>query len=156
MKQFLKFGIVGVSNTVISYFLYIICLWIFQRKCIFQNIDYIVASVIAFLISVLWSFYWNNRFTFKRESGVHRSLIKALLKTYASYSVTGLFLHNMLLSVSVELIGIPKTIAYMLNLCVTIPLNFLLNKYWAFRDNTKWVWMEASMIHREGHRINEQ
>lgn len=137
MKQFLKFGIVGASNTVLSYLIYIICLWIFQRKGIFQNTDYVAASVIAFLISVLWSFYWNNRFTFKQESGTHRSLIKALLKTYASYSITGLFLHNILLSASVELIGIPKTMAYMLNLCVTIPLNFLLNKYWAFRDGTK-------------------
>ncbi len=137
MKQFLKFGMVGLSNTVLSYLLYIICIWIFQRNGLFQNADYIAASVIAFLISVLWSFYWNNRFTFKQESDTHRFLIKSLLKSYASYSITGLFLHNILLTVSVEIISIPKTIAYLLNLCVTIPLNFLLNKYWAFRDNTK-------------------
>ena len=66
MKQFLKFGMVGLSNTVLSYLLYIICIWIFQRNGLFQNADYIAASVIAFLISVIWSFYWNNRFTFKR------------------------------------------------------------------------------------------
>jgi len=35
----------------------------------------------------------------------------------------------------VEIAGIPETLAPILNLCITIPLNFLVNKYWTFKKS---------------------
>lgn len=74
MIQFIKFGIVGFSNTVISYVLYTGGLLLFRKLRIFGSIDYLAAQLIAFVISVLWSFYWNNRYVFKVEEGKKRSL----------------------------------------------------------------------------------
>lgn len=133
IKQFIKFGIVGLSNTVLSYVLYLVFLHVFEEKGLFNNYDYLISSILTFCICIVWTFYWNNRFTFKREDGEMRNLWKVFVKTAMSYSFTGLFLQNILLYVFVEWCGISKTIVPLINLIVTVPLNFLLNKYWAFQ-----------------------
>lgn len=131
--QFIKFGIVGVSNTLISYVIYLIALKGFQIMNILDKYDYIVAQVIAFILSVLWSFYWNNKYVFTLNKGESRSLFKSLMKTYVSYSFTGLFLNNVLLYLWVEMIGISEYIAPLLNLFISVPVNFVINKFWAYR-----------------------
>lgn len=132
VRQFIKFGIIGLSNTGLSYVLYLIFLKFFESGRIFLKYDYLISSVLTFCICTVWSFYWNNRFTFRKEAGEQRNLPKAFIRTVASYSLTGLFLHNILLYVFVEWFDISKVIVPLINLCVTVPLNFLLNKYWAF------------------------
>ena len=126
LVQFIKFGIVGLSNTVI-----------FQKKQWIPSIDYLVAQVIAFVLSVLWSFYWNNKYVFKQNEGQERNIFAALLKTYVSYAFTGLFLNSVLSFVWVEMIGLSKLIAPIINLLVSVPINFLMNKFWAFKSEIK-------------------
>lgn len=133
--QFVKFGIVGVSNTVISYVLYVASLAVFRKVGLCSGMDYIIASVIAFILSVLWSFYWNNRMVFRLEDGQERSPWKALLKTYISYSFTGLFLNNILLILWVQVFHVSELIAPIINLLISVPVNFVLNKFWAFSKN---------------------
>lgn len=130
--QFLKFGIVGVSNTLISYVLYSGSLLVFRELKIFPRSDYLIAQVIQFVLSVLWSFYWNNKKVFVLQEGEKRSMWQALLKTYISYSFTGLFLNSALLVLWIRVLGISEFIAPIINLLVSVPLNFIINKFWAF------------------------
>ncbi len=132
--QFVKFGIVGVSNTVISYVLYAGTLLILQKTYLFPKIDYLLAQVVAFALSVLWSFYWNNKMVFTVEEGANRIWWKALIKTYISYSFTGLFLNSILLVLWVKACGISEFIAPIINLLISVPVNFLINKFWAFKE----------------------
>lgn len=131
--QFVKFGIVGLSNTVIAYLIYSGLLILFEKMRWFPNADYLIASVISFVLSVLWSFYWNSRKVFVVKEGEERKLLPALIKTFISYSFTGLILSNILLVIWVKVFGISKFIAPLINLVVTIPLNFIINKFWAFK-----------------------
>ena len=131
-SEFIKFGLVGVSNTIVSYCLYALSLQIFLKLNLFPSTDYIIANIISFLLSVLWSFYWNNKYVFKLNEGEHRSIWKALLKTYVSYGFTGIILNNILLVLWVRVIGINKMIAPIINLIINIPINFFMNKLWAF------------------------
>lgn len=132
--QFIKFGLVGVTNTLLSYAIYLLVL--FLTKPLEVSWDIYVGSVLSFVLSVLWSFFLNNRLVFKAEKG-SRSLWKSLLKTYVSYGFTGIILANILLYVWVSVLGVPKTIAPAINLLITVPLNFILNKFWAFRTKKK-------------------
>ncbi len=132
MRQFIKFGLVGVSNTIVSYALYALILLVFELAHARFSFDYLVAQIVSFILSVLWSFYWNNRFVFTLQEGENRSLGKSLLKTYLVYSITGIFLSGVLLVVWIQVVGISEFLAPLLNLVITVPLNFLLNKYWAF------------------------
>lgn len=132
LTQFIKFGIVGVSNTVVSYVTNILVL--FVMKPVNVSWDYFVGNIVAFLLSVLWSFYWNNKYVFTLEEGKSRSIGKALLKTYISYGFTGIILNNILSWIWIGGIGISKYIAPIINLVVSVPINFFMNKLWAFRE----------------------
>ena len=125
--QFIKFGIVGLSNTIISYLIYALLVYL--------GLHYLIASIIAFFISVLNSFFWNSRYVFKKEDGAERSVLHALIKTFISYAFTGLILQNIFLFVFIDLLHISKYIAPLFILVVTVPLNFIMNKFWAFRQS---------------------
>lgn len=129
--QFIRFGIVGVSNTAVNYVVYAVSLSVMNSLSVFREHDYLIAQIIAFLLSVLWSFFLNRKFVFRQDST--SSFWGILLKTYASYAFSGLLVSSVLLAVWIEYLGIHKMIAPLLNLVITVPLNFFLNKYWAFR-----------------------
>ncbi|MDE6910849.1 MAG: GtrA family protein [Lachnospiraceae bacterium] len=132
--QFVKFGIVGLSNTVLSYILYVVGLLTFEKLGILSNSGYLVAQAIAFVISVLWSFFWNSKTVFILQKSREQSVLRALLKTFVSYSFTGLFLNSALLIVWVQMLHISEFIAPIINLLFSVPLNFLMNKFWTFRE----------------------
>ena len=117
-KEFLQFGLVGVSNTIISYLLYVVTLLLVSKSGV--KFDYIIANIVSWLLSVLWSFYWNNKFVFKKEEGEKRNIWAALFKTYVSYGFTGLILNNIL------------SVLWVSVLHISIPINFFMNKLWAF------------------------
>ena len=104
LLQFVKFGIVGVSNTIISYLLNIAVLLLLKPYNL--SWDYVVGNLVAFFLSVLWSFYWNNKYVFTLENGQKRSIGKTLFKTYLSYAFTGIVLNNILSYVWIELLHI--------------------------------------------------
>lgn len=133
--QFIKFCIVGVSNTLLSYAIYVLVVWSL-RNAHFPW-DYMVGNVVAFVLSVLWSFFWNNRYVFTDDSGGHRNIWKALLKTYMSYAFTGLILGNIEGYIFIDVCGISKYVAPFVGLVVNVPINFVMNKVWAFRSDIK-------------------
>jgi putative flippase GtrA len=146
LVQFVKFGMVGLSNTAIAYAIY--------SALVYMKMHYLIANVSAFAVSVLNSFLWNNKYVFKRRDNQERNLADTLLKTYVSYAVTGLALQSVLLIIFVDVLHISqyfapllgltkiavdtddmsKYLAQLLGLTVTVPLNFVLNKKWAFKS----------------------
>ncbi len=130
--QFVKFGIVGATNTAISYLLNIAVLFLMRPLNVAW--DFVAGNVVSFVLSVLWSFYWNNRFVFTAKKGEHRSLFGALLKAYISYGFTGIILNNILSWLWIHVMGISKFIAPLINLVISVPLNFVINKFWTFKD----------------------
>ena len=131
LVQFVKFGLVGVTNTAVSYVINILVLKLLQPYHL--SWDYVAGNVVAFVLSVLWSFYWNNKYVFRKGEGQKRNLGKALLKTYVAYGLTGIVLANVLSWVWINVFGISKYVAPLINLVISIPLNFIINKFWAFR-----------------------
>lgn len=128
LVQFVKFGIVGTANTLISYFVYLLFLKIVDEKY------YIFGNILGFFVSVLNAFYWNNKYVFKQNEEEKRSKLKAFIKVFVSYAATGLILSNILLVIFVNVFNISKAIGPLLVLLVTIPLNFIMNKIWAFKN----------------------
>lgn len=128
LLQFIKFAIIGFSNTLISYLVYV--------TGVYFGLHYLLASVMGFVISVLNSFYWNNKYVFRQEEG-ERNLWYTLAKTFLSYGATGLVLANILLYLWVDILHISEYLGPIINLMITVPLNFVLNKFWAFRITGK-------------------
>lgn len=134
VMQFIRFGIVGLSNTVVSYVIYVSVLLLLNKIALFDSYNYLVAQVVQFILSVLWSFFWNNKVVFKIGDNAQRNLWLSLLKTYLTYSFTGLFLNSLLLWFWIDVLKISEFIAPLINLIVSVPINFILNKFWAFKD----------------------
>ena len=134
LLQFIKFGIVGVSNTAISYGMEMLFFYVLlARSTMPQSAKVMLTSAAAFVVSVTNSYFWNNRYVFgngaKKRLAEHA---RAYFRTMLCYAVTGLALSPAIKMWLVGM-GVPFYAASLASLAVTIPLNFVLNKFWAFR-----------------------
>ena len=132
LGQFIKFCLVGATNTMLSYVLNLITLLFLKPFTI--PFDYVIANVVAFLLSVAWSFFWNSRFVFHTASIGRYGKLKMLLKTYAAYALTEVLLNNILSWIWIEKLSVSKYLPPLINLIVSVPVNFLINKFWAFKE----------------------
>lgn len=123
--QFFKFGLVGLSNTAVSMACYYVFLFIDPNL-------YMVGSIVGTVVSIANAFYWNDKYVFKDGQNDWKSKLKRLGKTYISYGGTSI-LSNVLLWIEVSFFAVNKSIAPIVNLIVTIPLNFIINKLWTFK-----------------------
>ena len=124
--QFMKFGMVGVSNTLISLGCY--------YALVYFGVNYLLANAVGFVVSVCNSYFWNSRFVFKDKK--EQSGLRAFFKVFCSYGVS-FCLSSVLMFVFVQLLGISEYLAPILRLAFTIPLNFVMNKLWAFKEKFK-------------------
>jgi putative flippase GtrA len=62
VRQFVKFGIVGVSNTVLTLAVYTVLLKVF-------GVWYLAASAIGFAVGTVNGFLWNRKWTFRGHVG---------------------------------------------------------------------------------------
>ncbi len=82
----------------------------------------------GFVVSVLNSYFWNSRFVFKKQD----EKTKTIIKTFLAYG-TNLAIGTGLLYVLVDVLSLSEYVAPILNLIVTIPLNYILNKFWVMK-----------------------
>jgi putative flippase GtrA len=153
--QFIKFGMVGAANTVVNLTIYMIC-------CHVIGTNVHIANATAFIISVFSAYLLQSRFVFKEDENCEKRVWwKALIKTYIAYSFTGLFLTELLLIFWLDLINLSQyltplavwlrnnlnfsmsevklaeTVVPFMNMVVTVPINFCVNKFWAYRQKAK-------------------
>lgn len=147
-RQFIKFGLVGAVNSVINYFIYVVC--------IRAGMHYVAANIVGFIIIVFIAYILQGRFVFTQNNTLS-VWWKVLLKTYVSYAFTGLFLTNILSVLWIDILDLStvlypiyavldqyfhwtdisvfiKYIAPVLNMLVSIPINFFINKRWIYRE----------------------
>lgn len=129
--QFIKFGFVGGINTVLSLAIYYLFLRINPEW-------YLLGNMVGFVVATLNAYLWNSRFVFSGKTSSQKSekmlpqKWAKLIKTYISYGIS-LGLGTALLYFWVQVIGISKAIAPAVNLVITIPLNFCMNKFWVYK-----------------------
>lgn len=131
--QFVKFCFIGVSNTLVSYVINVAVLFVLVKLKLFPESDYYIANIAAFILSVLWSFYWNNKLVFQTGDASWGQLVRMLLKTYVAYGFTGIVLNNVLSYVWIDMLHISKFVAPLINSLIGVPINFVINKFWAFK-----------------------
>ena len=120
-QQFIKFGMVGVINTVSS--------WIFYYSLLFLGVHYIVSTTIAYILSSIIGFTLNKIWVFKNKNKVSSSLFKYIVTYGSSY-----LLNIGLMYLFVDKIGISDKLAPILVLFFTIPYNFIFSKIWVFKN----------------------
>lgn len=120
-KQFFKFGIVGCVNTFSS--------WLFYYPLIFINVDYRIATTIAYILSSIIGYLLNKKWVFKKNIYDSNSVLKYYVVYGSSY-----ILNMFCVYLWVEVLDISKLYAPILTLFVTVPYNFIFSKLWVFTE----------------------
>lgn len=121
LVQFLKFGVVGVSNTLLAFATYTVLLKVF-------GVWYVAASGIGFAVGAVNGFLLNRRWTFREHSGDAFTPVRwAIVQSCGlacNLGLVYLFVHDLGLD---ELVGqIPATAI------VTVG-TFTANRSWTFK-----------------------
>jgi putative flippase GtrA len=121
--QLIRFAGVGVSGYIVNLVVYALLIHVI-------GVDYKVAAVVAYVVSVLNNFWWNRHWTFSHRREAHP--VAQGLKFFAVSLVTFGFSYVVLISL-VDGAGTDKLIAQAVSIAAGTPLNFIGQKLWSFR-----------------------
>ena len=121
-EQFIKFVLVGCSNTVVVLIVYYLVVWIAGTEY------YLAGQTLGYFIGILNSYFWNSRYVFtqqKKKTG--NSFVKMCLCYVLTYFIQIGLLYGM-----VDVMQMSELIAPVIAILITTPINFVLNKVFAF------------------------
>lgn len=123
VRQFVKFGIVGLSSTIIDWGIF----YLLNHYMVY----YLTAKVMSFSVAVINSFIWNRRWTFRsQDPNRNKEFIKFLL-----ISLVGLTINALIMYVAVSVYGTRKIVGLIFATGITTSWNFLANKFYTFRKS---------------------
>jgi putative flippase GtrA len=116
-----KFGIVGVSNTLITLAVYTLLLKVF-------GVWYLAASAIGFVVGAINGFLLNRRWTFRGHVGDALTPVR-----WGVVQTCGLAVNEALLYVFVHDAHLDKLLAQVCATAVVTVSTFFANRAWTFR-----------------------
>ncbi|EOP62291.1 MULTISPECIES: GtrA family protein [Bacillus] len=122
MEKFLKFGLVGIFNTLITIISYIILVKF--------GMNYLIANIISYLIGVANSYYWNKNWVF-RSNGKNLSIFLKFLIV----NLIVLAFNTFSLFILVDKLLYNEFIAQIFAIGIGMMINFFLNKIWTFNQS---------------------
>lgn len=120
--QLIRFAAVGASGYVVNLAVFAICVHVLK-------IDYRIASVLAFLVSVANNFFLNRHWTFDAK---HAHPVDQGARFFAVSLLAFGFTYVVLVAL-VDGAGMPKVAAQAIAIVAGTPLSFLGQKLWSFR-----------------------
>jgi len=121
LVQFLKFGTVGVSNTLITFIVYGLLLKVF-------GVWYLAASAVGFVAGATNGFLLNRRWTFRGHVGDSLTPVR-----WAIVQTCGLGINEGLLYLFVHDARLDKLLAQVFATGVVTVTTFFANRAWTFR-----------------------
>ena len=120
--QLIRFATVGASGYVVNLAVFAACVHVL-------SIDYRIAAVIAFVISVVNNFWWNRHWTFdaKHEHPMFQGA------RFFTVSLVAFGFTYVVLVALVSGAGMSKVVAQAIAIVAGTPLSFLGQKLWSFR-----------------------
>lgn len=134
LRQFVKFGTVGVANNVVDYLVWRVMMSQF-------HLPWLPAQLVAFVVSVSNSFLWNSLWTFKGVGSGrrHAQYVKFFAVNIVSLGFNLVLMKGILIALSGHISHTgPETITH-LNIAKAVAIvcgaiwNYTLNKRWTFK-----------------------
>jgi dolichol-phosphate mannosyltransferase len=95
-------------------------------------INYKIAAVIAFVVSVLNNFWWNRHWTFGAKGAKEIHPVVQGARFFTVSVIAFAFSYAVLVSL-VDGAGLPKVVAQAISIAAATPLSFVGQKLWSFR-----------------------
>lgn len=122
LKQLLRFGVVGVLNTLVDAGVY----FLLSRSGMIP--DLVLAKGLSYSLGVLNSFFWNKSWTFQSRVNPRRVFLPFVVANLLAVGLNTWMMHLALAS-----IGLPESGALILATTVTFVWNFIVNKFYVFK-----------------------
>jgi putative flippase GtrA len=119
LAQLVRFGLVGCTNTALS--------WCAYALLVHAGVHLLAASAIAWIVGAINSYVLNRRWTFRSRGRWTPELVR-----FAVVQSAGLALDVVLLAALTRDAGIDKLLAQALVYPVTMVATFALSRQWAF------------------------
>ena len=119
--QFVKFGIVGVSNTLLTFAVYTVLLKVF-------GVWYLAASAVGFIVGATNGFLLNRRWTFRGHIGDALTPVRWMV-----VQGCGLIANLGLIYLFVSGAGLDKLLGQACATAIVTVITFLVNRAWTFR-----------------------
>jgi putative flippase GtrA len=119
--QFVKFGIVGVSNTLLAFAVYTLLLKVF-------GVWYVAASGIGFAVGAVNGFLLNRRWTFSEHVGDALTPVR-----WAIVQSCGLACNLGLVYLFVDGLGMDQLVGQIPTTVIVTVLTFAANRAWTFK-----------------------
>jgi putative flippase GtrA len=124
MIQFVKFGIVGVSNTLLFFAVYTLLLKGF-------DVWYLAASGIGFVVGAINGFLLNRRWTFSGHVGDALTPVR-----WGVVQTGGLLLNLGLVATFVSGLGMDELVGQAVAIAIVFIVTFIANRAWTFRTHS--------------------
>ena len=118
--RFVKFGMVGVINTLVNWIIFFILNAL--------GMYYILANIIAYILGTVNSYLWNTLWVFKyKDKASTETTIKFII-----LNLIGLGLNTGIVYVLVDLCNLNKFIGLVTTTAIVMIINYIVNKLWVF------------------------
>ncbi|MBA4493055.1 GtrA family protein [Paenactinomyces guangxiensis] len=143
-NQIIRFVIVGALNTAIYYLLYLIFIHLIK-------LDYLISHILAFILSMIGSFFMNTHFTYKTKPTL-KKFLQFPLTYVVNISVTTGSVY-----ILVDLLGWDKNISPLVASLIAIPFTFIVSKKILVRKaNDTYTGPDVKQrMHREDTSFND-
>jgi putative flippase GtrA len=131
--QFVKFGVVGVSNTLIFFLVYTLLLKVF-------GVWYVAASGIGFAVGAVNGFLWNRAWTFKGHVGDALTPVRWFV-----VQTSGLLVNLGLVYLFVDGLGLGELEGQAVTIVIVTVLTFLANRAWTFKGHAEGALVESAL-----------
>lgn len=122
LRQFIKFCLVGLVNTLIDYLVYL-------GLTRGLGLYFLYANIIAILVAMSFSFVFNKYWTFRN----YHTDIKGQYIKFFLVNLVYFFLNNAVVYSLVVYLAVFDLIAKIAAIIVGLGWNFLANRYWTFK-----------------------
>ncbi|HEX3777827.1 MAG TPA: GtrA family protein [Polyangiaceae bacterium] len=116
-----RFGIVGVSNTTLSFVVF----WAAHHL-----MPAFGAQCLSYVIGTIWSYYWNRRWTFQSQGRV-----AAEASRFFTSQIAFMLLSSSLLGLFVDRMHLPSGPTWFAVMVLITVLNFLVSRFWSFKNS---------------------
>ncbi len=120
VRQFLKYGLVGASNTIVQFVVYGVLVTL--------GLHYLVALVLGYLAGALNSYILNRHWTFRAGHVAHSTAGSR----FALVTACAIAVNAALLYLLVHHLGIAKIPAQAILVVPILAVTFPINRWWSF------------------------
>jgi putative flippase GtrA len=124
VRQFIKFGIVGLSGTLVNFAVY--------HGLLHFALDNRLAYAAGFILGGVNNYWWNRQWTFRSKGHAGKELVQFISVSAVALLISEIVLWFSLLQLP-HTVPLRNSVAWLFATVVGMGWNFFVNKYWTFR-----------------------